>query len=53
MMVMDFSIVSVKTSLLDNAIIITFSKDVDPDSVSQDNIYVMNHDSRAAVPFDI
>lgn len=52
-MVMDFSIVSVETSLLDNAIIINFSKDVDPDSVSPDNIYVMNHDSRAAVPFDI
>lgn len=52
-MVMDFSIVSVKTSLLDNAIIITFSKDIDPDSVSPDNIYVMNHDSRAAIPFDI
>jgi len=52
-MVMDFSIVSVKTSLLDNAIIITFSKDIDPDSVSPDNIYVMNHDSRASVPFDI
>lgn len=52
-MVMDFSIVSVETSLLDNAIIINFSKNVDPDSVSPDNIYVMNHDSRDAIPFDI
>lgn len=52
-MVMDFSIVTVESSLLDNAIIITFSKDIDPDSVSPVNIYVMNSESRAAVPFEI
>lgn len=52
-MVMGFSIVSVETSLLDNAIIINFSKDIDPDSVNPDDIYVMEHDSRVIVPFDI
>ena len=52
-MIMDFSIVSVEPSLLENAITIYFSKDVDPDSVNPDDIFVMTHDNRAAVPFDI
>ena len=52
-MIMDFSIVSVEASLLDNAIIVTFSKDIDPDSVSPDNIFVVAHETRAVVPFDI